>query len=92
MRIYRSSRSGCGWSIPACFVEVWDGDRTSPHPLPGANLDDHLVAVQARARRWDWFPPGRGKVIWAELDSDRAKGAARLLWGSPSAACFGGGL
>ncbi|HEY6422997.1 MAG TPA: hypothetical protein VIY28_07060 [Pseudonocardiaceae bacterium] len=52
---------------PSLFVEVWDGDRTSPYPLPGAELDEHMAAVQARVRRWDWYPRGRGKVIWGEL-------------------------
>lgn len=52
---------------PSLFVEVWDGDRTSPYPLPGAHLDDHIAAVQARAHRWDWYPCGSGKLIWAEL-------------------------
>lgn len=52
---------------PSLFIEVWDGDRTSPHPLPGAYLDDHMAAVQKRAQRWDWYPRGRGKVIRAEL-------------------------
>ncbi len=52
---------------PSLFVEVWDSDRTSPYPLPGAYLDDHLAAVHERAQRWNWFPRGRGKVIWAEL-------------------------
>ncbi len=52
---------------PSLVIEVWDGDRTSPYPLPGAYLDDHMAAVQEQADRWNWFPRGRGKVIWAEL-------------------------
>jgi hypothetical protein len=58
---------GLRLEYPILVVEVWDGDRTSPYPLPGAYLDDHLVAVHERAQRWNWFPRGRGKVIWAEL-------------------------
>lgn len=58
---------GLRLEYPSLFVEVWDGDRTSPYPLPGAYLDDHLAAVHQRAQRWNWFPRGRGKVIWAEL-------------------------
>jgi hypothetical protein len=52
---------------PSLLIEVWDGDRTSPYPPPGAYLDDHLAAVHERAQRWNWYPHGRGKVIWAEL-------------------------
>ena len=58
---------GLRLEYPSLFVEVWDGDRTSPYPLPGANLDDHMAAVQKRVLRWDWYPRGRGKLIWAEL-------------------------
>jgi hypothetical protein len=58
---------GLRLEYPSLVVEVWDGDRTSPYPLPGAYLDDHLAAVHERAQRWNWFPRGRGKVIWAEL-------------------------
>jgi hypothetical protein len=58
---------GLRLEYPSLFVEVWDGDRTSPYPLPESQLDDHMAAVQARVRRWDWYPRGRGKVIWAEL-------------------------
>lgn len=46
---------------PSLFVEVWDGDRISPYPLPGAHLDDHMAVVQRRAARWDWYPRGSGK-------------------------------
>lgn len=52
---------------PSLVVEVWDSDRTSPHPLPGTHLDDHMAAVQQHAARWDWYPRGRGKLIWTEL-------------------------
>lgn len=53
---------------PSLVVEVWDGDRTAPYPPPpGTYLDDHLAAVHERAQHWNWFPLGRGKVIWAEL-------------------------
>ena len=52
---------------PSLIVEVWDGDRTSPSPPPGACLDDHLTVVHERAQRWNWHSRGRGKVIWAEL-------------------------
>jgi hypothetical protein len=52
---------------PSLFIEVWDGDRASPFPAEGSYLDDYLAAVHERAQRWDWFPRGPGKVIWAEL-------------------------
>jgi hypothetical protein len=59
--------AGLRLEYPSLVIEAWDGDRTSPYPLPGAYLDDHMTAVQQRAARWDWFPRGHGKVIWAEL-------------------------
>ena len=34
---------GLRLEYPSLVVEVWDGDRTSPYPLPGAYLDDHLT-------------------------------------------------
>ncbi len=52
---------------PSLFVEVWDGDPTSPFPPLGDYLDNHLTEVHEQAQRWNWYPRGRGKVIWAEL-------------------------
>ncbi|MGH3837780.1 MAG: hypothetical protein ACRDSF_19060, partial [Pseudonocardiaceae bacterium] len=66
---------------PSLFVEVWDGDRTSPYPLPGAHLDDHMDAVQKHAQRWDWYPLGRGKLIWAELGMPHKGGLPRRTTG-----------
>jgi hypothetical protein len=59
---------GLRLEYPSLVVEVWDGDRTSPYPLPRAYLDDYLAAVHERAQCWNWFPRGR-EVIWAELPS-----------------------
>lgn len=58
---------GLRLEYPSLVIELWDGGRTSPYPLSGAYLDDHLTTVHEQANRWNWFPRGRGKVIWAEL-------------------------
>lgn len=64
---------------PRLIVEVWDGDRTPPYPLPpGAYLDRHLTVVHERASRWDWYRRGCGKVIWAELREPSQPHAGRL--------------
>jgi anti-sigma regulatory factor (Ser/Thr protein kinase) len=58
----------------AALVEVWDENFKLPEPSqPG--LDDEsgrgLMLVEALAERWGWDLPaaGRGKIVWALLES-----------------------
>jgi len=58
----------------AALVEVWDENFQLPTPTQ-ASLDDEsgrgLMLVDALAERWGWdLPPsGRGKVVWALVES-----------------------
>jgi len=56
------------------LVEVWDENFRPPEPNQ-AGLDDEsgrgLMLVEALTERWGWDRPanGRGKIVWALLES-----------------------
>ena len=56
------------------LVEVWDENVMPPEPNE-AGLDDEsgrgLMLVEALTERWGWELPanGRGKIVWALLES-----------------------
>jgi anti-sigma regulatory factor (Ser/Thr protein kinase) len=56
------------------LVEVWDENFRPPEPNQ-AGLDDEsgrgLMLVEALTERWGWDLPanGRGKIVWALLES-----------------------
>ena len=58
----------------AALLEVWDENSGLPAPTR-ADLDDEsgrgLLLVEALAARWGWdlHPSGRGKVVWALVQS-----------------------
>jgi len=58
----------------AALVEVWDENLTLPEPSQ-RGLDDEsgrgLMLVDALAGRWGWDLPatGRGKIVWALVES-----------------------
>jgi anti-sigma regulatory factor (Ser/Thr protein kinase) len=58
----------------AMLVEVWDENVGIPEPAP-SDLDDEsgrgLMLVDALTERWGWNLPtsGRGKVVWALVQS-----------------------
>jgi anti-sigma regulatory factor (Ser/Thr protein kinase) len=58
----------------AALVEVWDENVTLPDPdQPGLDAESGrgLMLVEALAARWGWDSPatGRGKIVWALVDS-----------------------
>jgi len=62
-------------------IEVWDCAQKEPVPTEAAEDDENgrgLTLISALARRWDTYPSGRGKVVWAELPvyAPASKGAA----------------
>ena len=58
----------------AALVEVWDENFKPPQPSQ-PDLDDEsgrgLMLVEALAERWGWELPatGRGKIVWALIES-----------------------
>lgn len=58
----------------AALVEVWDENFKPPQPSQ-PDLDDEsgrgLMLVEALAERWGWALPttGRGKIVWALIES-----------------------
>ena len=58
------------------LVEVWDvipGAPAAAHPGPDDDSGRGLILVAAQCDRWSWqiVPGWPGKVVWAELRSQR---------------------
>ena len=63
------------------LIEVWDCEPREPAPTEAADDDENgrgFTLISALAKRWDTYPSGSGKVVWAELPvyAPAPKGAA----------------
>lgn len=59
------------WHGQSGFIEVWDADPRPPAEQVAGSGDTGgrgLFLVGRYSRRWNYYPAGGGKVVWAELE------------------------